>query len=512
MRGLIWIAVSSQSQAAADKISLPEQRRACEQYARDNGIDIVDTLIVPGESRAAIDIVEFDKLPAAYHKLREYWQRGGIEALIVYEFSRLGRSQSLLTYVLENMIRNGIDVHVVEGGAGVISNDNYRGHIAIGGFATTSHMDSFRKKVRAARERKAALGLPTGGHVPFTHKIVRDEKGRAQRVIVNPAMRPFLMDLARLLLDRIAWERLPDALAELGHYSDDGTPYHYYTIYGAVHTPVFWGNQGLGYGALQGNPGLWVFDASIDAPSGVMMWYDTELTEPAYTGALADAVQDELRRRTSSAVRAHGDGGIRAFTALIICQACGSSVQMRSRNAYDYVYYGCRLAQKRYGYQCDHTAYIRTDKIQAYITKMLEVALSDGLQSVIQQNGQTETNEADILADEKTAIEKQIQTLIRKQAAAPGELSDMYDDELERLAQRLSVISTRRNKLEHEAKRDRIRGGQLYALEELRSKGGIDWLWSQPQAEQNQLLQRILGNWRLVLNDGEIVGLINQTI
>jgi len=503
MKAAIWIAVSSKGQAADDKISLPEQRKVCERYAADNGLHIVETLAVEGESRAAIDIVDFDSLPTAYHTLRQLWIDNAINALICYEFSRLGRSQSLLTYVLENCVRNGISIHVVSGGAGVIDDTNYRGQIAIGGFSTTSHMDGFTKKVRASWERMAARGLPATGRVPFTHKIIRDERGKIQRVIVDPDQRPLLNDLARLLLARVGWGSLGDKLAELGHYNERGKPYYGQTLYDALHSPTFWGNQGLGLRSSPGLAGMWVFDPTVPTPDGVMMWYDTELSEPAYTGELAAAIQDELRRRVSNAARARGDEGTRMFTGLLVCQQCGGAVNMRASNrARGYVYYGCRRAQDKTG--CNQSKLIRVYKIREFVTDVLEGFLQHGIQ--LPEPHVNHNNQLDMLSNERSRIKSQIQTLIRKQAAAPDNVSDMYDNEIDHLSQRLQVVNKQYAELYQDNQKHRVRPGQHYALDELRETD-LDkfWQWSEPDI--NQLLHRLLGNWRLTLYDGVITGL-----
>ncbi len=118
-RAIIWCAVSSQAQIGEDEISLPQQESEARTFAADQGYQVVDLLTVPGFSRRESDVITaLDEFAAqgifAYHKLREHWQRRDFDCLIAFNHSRLGRSSTLHSYVIENTILAGARVYLLQ--------------------------------------------------------------------------------------------------------------------------------------------------------------------------------------------------------------------------------------------------------------------------------------------------------------------------------------------------------------------------------------------------------------
>jgi hypothetical protein len=79
-RAIIFLAVSSQAQVGEDEISLPQQEAEARAFAAAQGLEVVDTLVVPGFSRRESDVITaLDEFAAqgifAYHRLRDHWQR-----------------------------------------------------------------------------------------------------------------------------------------------------------------------------------------------------------------------------------------------------------------------------------------------------------------------------------------------------------------------------------------------------------------------------------------------------
>jgi len=120
LRALIFTAVSSKIQTETDKMSLPEQERLCRAFADANSMVVIETLSIHGHSRSETDIFTlFEDYAAigvtAYHKLRQHWITGNFDVLVCVAPHRLGRSSSIVTFILENVIKRERRAYFIQG-------------------------------------------------------------------------------------------------------------------------------------------------------------------------------------------------------------------------------------------------------------------------------------------------------------------------------------------------------------------------------------------------------------
>jgi DNA invertase Pin-like site-specific DNA recombinase len=308
-RAVIWIAVSSEEQATEEKVSLEEQEKQCRAHCDEKGYNVVTTLSVPGYSRRESDVITaMEEFRAqgiyAYDDLRGMWQRKEFDVLVCYHDSRLGRSSTLYSFVVENVILSGAKIYCVMGGE--IDRSNLRYRLGFGQIGATVDVDRLIASRDAAMTKRAQRGLPTA-RVIFSHKLIRNEQtGKAEKLIVDESKRRLWEDVASLLLRGITWAQLEKVLyAEFGHVDPrTGKPFRPYEIHDIVKRPSFWGHQVRhvrnGY-PVERRRAFWVYDPAEDPPEGVLLFRDVH--PPVYIGEQAQAVIAEMRRRDSRALR-----------------------------------------------------------------------------------------------------------------------------------------------------------------------------------------------------------------
>jgi hypothetical protein len=109
LRCILWIAVSTKRQAAADKISLEEQERLAREYAESQGFEVVAVLRVPGHSRRYLNFDELISDAArkgiiAFQTLKQCFEEKNFDWFICYDATRFGRTQTLIAFIVETII------------------------------------------------------------------------------------------------------------------------------------------------------------------------------------------------------------------------------------------------------------------------------------------------------------------------------------------------------------------------------------------------------------------------
>jgi methanogenic corrinoid protein MtbC1 len=127
-------------------------------------------------------------------------------------------------------------------------------------------------------------------------------------------------------------------------------------------------------------------------------------------------------------------------------------------------------------------------------------------------NGKSSSDVPDILArivllsDEIVDLEDKVRLLIRKQLAAGKDIQDIYEEELEKLNQQLGNMKEARDRLKGESLATQTStSNQQATLEEL-AELTLERFWHQESRKINQMLNRIMGKCRLVILNGEVIG------
>jgi DNA invertase Pin-like site-specific DNA recombinase len=520
-RAIIWCAVSTKAQAADEKASLPAQEEAARALCADHGWDVIDVLKVPGHSRSYYDYNELadaalrSKLKIdAFHKLRDHWQRGDFDVLVVRDGDRFARSQSLFSRIVEEVI-NTAGATIWSLADGLIDKHNYRMWISMVGYRAAGDIDRLKKYRADGIVELAKRGIPVNAKPPLSHRLVRDpETGKANCLVVREELRPLFNDLATLLLEGIAFDRLAEELyARYGYLGSDGKPYTAVRIWRMVYSPVFWGNNAIRW---RNNVrrryayGIWAFDASAKLPDGIEMFFD--VTEPVYKGEQAEAVKAELRRRTER----YGtpDEKVGKFTSLVICDGCGRimTYQRRVDKGILYVYLRCIPPHRRRDLPpCPRRGHIREEAVQEWLDKRLREWVKRKAVNLVQTQPHDDTAERiERLRVNETRLEARLQTLIAEQSYADDDLQDAYRKQIRAAKDDLDQCQRQIADLEREHRYAEQRQVQSdYALKEM-LEIGVARLWEQSPLYINQFLHQLLGGSKLRAGNGKILGFISR--
>jgi DNA invertase Pin-like site-specific DNA recombinase len=155
--------VSTEEQAADDRLSLGVQAEACRAFAERQGWTVTRAVEIRGESAYSDEIgrrPEFAAVIAAA-------ERGEFDVLVVYDFSRFARSQRVAHDVLYRLRAVGVRCFGING-IDYTEDEDWAGIEAV--FARRSSRDHSRR-VRDAIDRRHKLGLPTGP-IPFGYRAM----------------------------------------------------------------------------------------------------------------------------------------------------------------------------------------------------------------------------------------------------------------------------------------------------------------------------------------------------
>lgn len=110
LRAILWAAVSSETQAAFDKVSLPDQLALTRGEAEKLNAGVVASLIV-SESRELLDFTTAASTVDAYKELRRLIDTKSADLLIFLNRGRLGRTSALVESLTLYCLRNGVALY-----------------------------------------------------------------------------------------------------------------------------------------------------------------------------------------------------------------------------------------------------------------------------------------------------------------------------------------------------------------------------------------------------------------
>lgn len=520
----IFIAVSSQPQAAEDKISLAEQERACREMATRHGRRVVKVLSLPGYSRNYItlddairDMQALRPPITTYRELRELIDSPAPFALYAYTGNRLGRTLTLVSEIMLRLIQARKKLFLVTGGE--VTEDTVTNAAAMYGFEAQFGIRKLVGDRRRTMDKYTSIGIPNSSKLPMTHMRVRNDRGKTIGIAINPAMRRFLDDLATLLLEGVSWTQMGNELKNrFGHVGRAGRAHDPNMAIRLFYNPILWGNMARHHSYRRG---LWVFDSSEPVPEGVIVHYGVirdssgKLVE-AWPGELGEQVKAELRRRHFTQAGSQQPKRAYRFAGLILCGNCGHvmrAVPGREKGVVKRINYYCmrsRLKEPR-GTGCPNRRILRESTAKHAFEQVLQnwIDRQNPDQFIVDQDEESvrlEQRRATLTHEiEKAGV--QIARLIALQLEAPAssqadyqlmigqksESRELMQRELAQLAQAVEespdVIQRRRN-----------------YYEELRHNG-IGSVWKNDNYSINQELHSIMGSRRLIAIGDEIVGL-----
>jgi len=188
LRAVLWVAVSSQAQAKEGDISLEEQERAMRAWCEAQGAVVVDVLSVPGHSRSEEDILTLiddyrRQGVSAYDDLRAHWQKRDFDLLLLYDNSRLARSNPLYVWCATCVQSAGAKIYRIVGGW--MESGEFQ--VLLGSVEATAGIKRLVKMRHAKMDEYASRGLPTSSRHNDALIVIRDEKHRMVKMVPDPA-------------------------------------------------------------------------------------------------------------------------------------------------------------------------------------------------------------------------------------------------------------------------------------------------------------------------------------
>lgn len=509
---VIWVGVSSDKQT--DNVSLDEQLRACRQFADDESMDVVRVFWWDGESRWESDPIQALEDFAAqgryeYHELREMWRARAFDVLICHNHSRLGRSFTMQSWVIENVIRHGARIYRILGKW--IDSSDYVGQVALGGFASVSEVTRFVELRKAGIERRLQRGLPQSRLIFSHRKVVDPDTGKAVRLEVDESLRGLWNDVEAVLLSGVSALRIERALAERGHVAANGKPYPPGSIYRILHNPTFWGHQFWNKGGkYRRYHGGWAYDDEVEPPPDVRLYRNKFL--PVYTGEQAERVKNELRRRADIRGRRAPDSDY-PLSGLFVCAECGRALSMylsRGKKPH-YIYRAMRCSYANNFDGCTARSVVSERKLIRFVDERLRAWLEAGA-LVDAHEALRDTSDDTIALEQLRAardrVENQINTLILEQSEADTDVREMYRQQIRTLKTRMDALDSDIQRASHQLKQTERQQRNTETFLRRLNIEAMETFWQREPFEINQFLAGLMGNTVFVadMRLGKVVG------
>lgn len=519
-RGIIWAAVSTLPQAdEEEKFSIPKQIADGTAFFAQQGIRVVDTLIVPGHSRSyrTLELLAADARKRnidAFDKLIDYLKTCEFDVFWCRDANRFARKASLLHYIVEMIVEECHAVIYSQNDGLWVDEKNMDMWATMKGYSVRAEVKWLVSATRDGLKKRAERGLTTT-HVPFSHLLIRDERLKPIRVEVDESKRRLFDDLHRLIVDeRMPFNGIEKILYErFGHVAKDGKPYGDNIMYYFLHHPLTWGITTYGVNRKSNRSnflGRWTFDDSEPPPPEVDVFRDT--VTPVYQGEQADALRAELIRRKDMVGRRRPDNTT-AFSGLFICGKCFYTMVVRTND------YGrarrtpyalqCNSSRNHFQFRpdCDERASVSIKRIREYVETLLVQMIETRDLSLLIPEAKNLEQQIALVQAEASELRATLDNLIRLQAGAHVSTQTAYQRTIDETGQQLERVERAVRRLQSEQQRQRAeRQTAGAALDAIAAYG--DDFWGLDEAVINQLLRRLLGPYRFVVIGGEVQGVM----
>lgn len=524
MKAVLWLAVSSEAQVGDDKISLSAQESALRAMVAQRGDHIIDVLTVPGFSRRFTSWDAFttgaarEKITAPA-QMSTHWARRDFDVVYVYDGSRFGRSQALFAYFVEETIAAG--AILVLSHDGEINQNNYRMFISMSGYSAASDIDRFVARSKQGKRALAERGVNLAGLTTFTHLVIRNDRGKRERLVVDESKRRLFSDFVTVLCgDDVRppapWQLVEKELFErFGHGQPDGTPYRSGRMYQMIRTPLTWGHTAYGFRPYANLANRWLWDENVPTPEDVTLFRDR--VPAVYIGEERERLVAELNRRTVLRGRARAANTF-LFSHLIMCAECGRlMVYHRGRQITAHSdYYLCAWSYNTHSFpytetRCTNRKMLREDVAIEYLDTLLRALLDGSAPDLFKPQVNVHDHIARVVDIERemNRVETVLGGLMLQRASTPLAAQAT----LERMiVQQSELLAAQRRALD-DAQRVKVLVEQQYgqrdpAIDQLREMT-LRTFWEMDHTDQNQLLHRLMGDWRIESLAGEVIGLID---
>ncbi|MBI4872603.1 MAG: recombinase family protein [Candidatus Riflebacteria bacterium] len=433
---ILYLRCSSVGQAEKD-LSIPAQRRHCEEFAVREGYEVKKVFEDPGISGTT------DSRPGFQAAIQFAYETAGVKAFVVYDTSRFARNRmDALKYKLE-LRKAGIKILYSTQTIG----DDPDGELMEG---LLELMDARYSKVlgrmalRGMKE-KARKGLRPGGRAPHGYRLLRDDEPRES--IGNMALEPLEAQAVKLMFELasqgLGKKAIVEEMDRQGFRAREGGSFSKSGVGAMLRNPVYRGDlvfNKYGHGLAGKGP--------KDASEFIVV----EGVFPAIVSAEQwEQVQDQRLSRMPSETPPGAVITPHVFTSLARCAKCGAGLTVESsygQMGVAYTYYSCSSRKKKAKRTCPGVR-VRTDRVEPVILDFIYSKLlsDDSIREVVEKLKGLKGTLAEEHGRERSRIEAELTRL----KAKLSKLLDLYEDnKLDRstLDERLATLQEKKKGLE----------------------------------------------------------------
>lgn len=435
----VWCAVSSQAQAAEDKISLEEQERSGREFAEAVDGQVVAVYRIPGHTRDLIFWQEAEEQMPAYRYLREDVQAGRLDVLWNADLDRLGRDPALINQVISLVEKGGAEVYSA-------STPHPLGAKSVG-FRYISAIQAVRagedQVQRIARHRMGMKGRIVkrglmASHPPLGYAPVRDTLGGEVTGYEFSEDMGAVELITDLFLQGVSYEQIARQMEDSAWTPPGGKRWHGTTVRRLMQNDVY-----------AGLPSWSDYSAEEPSPAFPALW------SPA---RFAEVVRERQRRDVGGYIRRGGG----PFTGVAYCRRCGGRmIRMHryytttagERRAYQYLI--CGLRGRTQGQESCHPNHLPEKRVATAISEFLDwLSTEDRLDQALEEWGQGPEEQA-LTGDLARARESEERLAAQRRrlglALAAGKMDfDLYRDLDDDLLRKLEAEQGRVTLLEQQ--------------------------------------------------------------
>ncbi len=477
LRWVSWAAVSSLPQAK--KISIEDQLTVNREHIARHGGQLVEELIIPGESRSIVLFEDAASRITAYARLHELVQQRAFDVLVYLDRSRLGRKASLSMTVVELCQAAGIATYETENPPSEVRAGQGHDEMLVGAI----------KSVGAQREIQKLMERNTIG------MIGRIKKGETPNHIVFGYRREFAPDgSSRIIVDEAA-AAVVRKVFDL-YLSGVGTPSiaEYFNERG-IPTPS--GKQWSLIAAIRIMDRVWRYagysEINRESKTGRPYVRARGNWEPIISEATAEAL---VKEREARKYNRHLPDATDKLTCVCHCSICGRAMTINRPNA------PVKGGVRRYSYyRCDYHKpflFVRADYTAELLATQLRQLQGQDISTLLagEDDGPSPLN---IQAEAQTMVIARLGAALQRvdDAYAMGVLDlERYRRQVEKLSGRVAGAKEEQAKLSESLAEEQALGTQRQRLEEL-ARNGLTMLLSDdiPPREANIFFRQRVRLW-----------------
>lgn len=510
------VAVSTKEQVGDDKVSLSQQDAEIQAWCQREGYHLSEILVIPGHSRNYRSVEAMNRAMLkdgidAVDRFIRHVEARDFNVLVCRNLDRLGRSQGIISQMVEMVIE---DAHAkiyayAPGAGGWLDDVNAAMHIAIAGFMAATHKKGLAAMRRDGMNKRMERGL-SPNRPPISHMYIRDSMGQAVKMVVDERQRPLLNLMRDLLLSNVSFSAFPLELERRGYvnpYSGKRWGSEYFARF--FYRADVWGNMVKRDSRIEPDKhaihGPYCLTPDVPAPPGIEMLWGTH--EAAWTGEDAKRMQVNLLTMRPLFKGNARPAKRRMFSQLLVCDACNHVMIFHNTARRKATYYRCKLAASpNTRDRCDDRKRIRVKDIRvwidAFLRKLLELDTPGAFLDTFAPDKVDYAGQLAALQTALAGVEGEASKLIVDQSKAPPELSRLYDE-------RLQVLANQIRALESQLEQTRAAASKvvLFDPKPVLAQLDMDTFWEQDETLINDILHEIFGSLRLFVRHGEIVRL-----